>query len=160
MGQGESRSIPIGGRKIVRQRQLAEGAYGFVDLAIDKRTKEPFALKRVLAQDAETTRIAQLEIDVMTRLHPHPHIVFLHGSASRALDVDAPAHAQALRREYFMLMEYCDRGTLAQAIAARQAAQRPYAEKEALNILLAVCSAIEHMHCQQPPIVHRDLKVC
>jgi serine/threonine protein kinase len=69
MGQGDSRSIPISDRKIVRLHQLAEGAYGFVDLAEDKRTKQRFALKRILAQDDETNRLAQLEIDVLVLFH-------------------------------------------------------------------------------------------
>jgi hypothetical protein len=69
MGQGDSRSIPIAGRKIQRVKALAEGAYGFVDLAVDKHDKSKvFALKRILAQDAETNALALNEIAVMVRI--------------------------------------------------------------------------------------------
>jgi serine/threonine protein kinase len=69
----------------------------------------------------------------------------------------APSAAGAsLRREYYILMEYCSRGTLSQALAARQQSNRPYAEKELLSVFLAVCAAVEHMHSHD--IVHRDLK--
>ena len=32
--------------------------------------------------------------------------------------------------------------------------------KQVLRVFYATCSAVAHMHSQQPPIVHRDLKVC
>ena len=31
--------------------------------------------------------------------------------------------------------------------------------KQVLRVFYATCSAVAHMHSQQPPIVHRDLKV-
>ena len=69
MGQGDSRSIPIAGRKIQRVKALAEGAYGFVDLAVDKHDRrQTFALKRIHAQDAETNALALNEIAVMVRI--------------------------------------------------------------------------------------------
>ena len=84
-------------------------------------------------------------------LNPHPHIVVLHGAEARAANANGAT-------EYLLLMEFCSRGTLAQAMAERQARGKPFAEKELLSIFLAVCSGVEHMHSQRPPIIHRDLK--
>ena len=30
---------------------------------------------------------------------------------------------------------------------------------QVLRVFYATCSAVAHMHAQQPPIIHRDLKV-
>ena len=32
--------------------------------------------------------------------------------------------------------------------------------QQVLRVFYATCSAVAQMHSQQPPIIHRDLKVC
>eukprot|EP00741_Cyanophora_paradoxa_P001511 tig00000492_g1462.t2 len=102
--------------------------YSILHIATDRETNELYALKRVLAHDAETLRLAEEEIRVMKSLPPHPLIVRLYASAI------LPSQQNPNQREVFMLMELCSGGHL-------------------------VCLSVAHLHCQSPPIAHRDLKV-
>lgn len=42
----------------------------------------------------------------------------------------------------------------------RRQGQQPLQFQQVLKIFSQVCRAVAHMHKQDPPIIHRDLKVC
>eukprot|EP00741_Cyanophora_paradoxa_P001508 tig00000492_g1460.t1 len=125
--------------------------YSILHIATDRETNELYALKRVLAHDAETLRLAEEEIRVMKSLPPHPLIVRLYASAI------LPSQQNPNQREVFMLMELCSGGHLVDIIGKRNGAKFP--PGEALQIFYQVCLSVAHLHCQSPPIAHRDLKV-
>eukprot|EP00741_Cyanophora_paradoxa_P001515 tig00000492_g1466.t1 len=145
------RPVQIERYKVRVTRLLAEGGYSFVYIATDMETNELYALKRVLAHDAETLRLAEEEIRVMKSLPPHPLIVRLYASAI------LPSQQNPNQREVFMLMELCSGGHLVDIIGKRNGAKFP--PGEALQIFHQVCLSVAHLHCQSPPIAHRDLKV-
>ena len=68
-----SRSIPFGERRIKLLRVLAEGGYAVVFEGQDTNTGEVYAVKRIIAPDAETQAHAEHEIAVHRRLR-HEHI--------------------------------------------------------------------------------------
>lgn len=47
-------------------------------------------------------------------------------------------------------------GNIAELLAARGKPLNPYI---VTSIFYQMCSATRHMHCQSPPLIHRDLKV-
>ncbi|PIN25189.1 ARK protein kinase family [Handroanthus impetiginosus] len=86
------------------------------------------------------------EISVMKALKGHPNVVTLH------------AHAifdMGRTKEAFLLMEYCEK-SLVNVLESRGAGY--FEEKQVLTIFRDVCNAVFAMHCQTPPIAHRDLK--
>jgi AP2-associated kinase len=56
----------------------------------------------------------------------------------------------------YILMELCTEGTLLDLINNRTGAM---SEPQALYIIKEVASGINHMHSQNPPITHRDIKI-
>jgi AP2-associated kinase len=56
-----------------------------------------------------------------------------------------------------ILMEFCAEGTLFDMINNRQEAL--IAENQALYIIQEIANGIDHMHTQNPPIAHRDIKI-
>lgn len=60
--------------------------------------------------------------------------------------------------EILMLMQYC-RGHLLQLLNDRLK-EGGLAEAEVLRIACDLCEAVARMHHNEPPIIHRDLKVC
>jgi serine/threonine protein kinase len=54
-------------------------------------------------------------------------------------------------------MEYCEGHTLVDLM--NQRFHNRFSEPEIYNIFIQICKAVAHMHSQNPPITHRDLKV-
>lgn len=59
--------------------------------------------------------------------------------------------------EVYILMEYCAGGHVVDLMNNRQS--RRFSEQEIVGIFLDTCMAVAHMHSQDPPMAHRDLKV-
>jgi len=51
------------------------GGFGFVFAVRDAQSDERYALKRLVASGKETKKEIENEIEVLTRLQPHPHIM-------------------------------------------------------------------------------------
>lgn len=113
-----------------------------------------YALKRMLCQDAESRSIAEKEIRMMKLLKGHPNIAQYIASTSRE-----NRQSSTTAMEYFILMELCTGGSLIDLIKRRQSSNSKLAELEMCQLFQQVCRAIAHMHSQQPPIAHRDIKI-
>jgi len=137
------RSIAIGGRNVRIQRVLAEGGYAVVFEGHDTATREGFAVKRIIAPDAETQERAEQEITVHARMR-HEHILPLLGEAYFKRRDGAI--------EYFMLMPLCDGGHLWD-----YASSNPLSLGDKLRVLYEIASAIAYMHSL--PLSHHDLKL-
>ena len=60
-------------------------------------------------------------------------------------------------KEVFILMEYAEGQSVVDLM--NQRFYNRFSESEIFNIFIQVCKAVAHMHSQNPPITHRDLKV-
>ena len=136
MGNGQT--IPIGERQLKVLKNIAEGAYGFVDLVEDINTKRLFVIKRIISQDNQTLYLANLEINTLKLITPHPNIVGFYGSVKRDI------FDQRNTSEFYILLEYCPH-TLSNIINTR--INMPLKEVEILDYFAPICSYIIILFC-------------
>ncbi|KAL3622438.1 hypothetical protein CASFOL_033849 [Castilleja foliolosa] len=143
----EGRVIDIGSFKVQIRNPIAEGGFSCVYLARDAlHGSKQYALKHMICNDEESQELVMKEISVMKALKGHPNVVTLH------------AHAifdMGRTNEAFLLMEYCEKSLI---IVLENRGAGFFEEKQVLAIFRDVCNAVFAMHCQTPPIAHRDLK--
>ncbi|XP_048529811.1 AP2-associated protein kinase 1-like [Triticum urartu] len=144
----EGRTIDVGNVKVHVREAIAEGGFSCVYLARDlTNPAKQYALKHVIVHDKESLDLVQKEITVMRALKGHPNVVTLVAHA--ILDMGRG-------REALLLMEFCER-SLVSALDTRGTAGF-YDEEQVALIFRDVCNAVFAMHCQTPPVAHRDLK--
>lgn len=136
----------VNGHTLQVVKELGEGGFATVYAVQDVYTKENYALKRVVTNDATQKALVDKEINIMQTLH-HPNLIELVGYSCNPI---------ARGHEYLIEMELCTGGTLLEHILRR--GQRRWGEAEILGIFWQVCCAVEVLHSQSPPIAHRDLK--
>ncbi|EPS73129.1 hypothetical protein M569_01626, partial [Genlisea aurea] len=143
----EGRLIDIGSFKVQVKNVIAEGGFSCVYSARDVlHASKQYALKHIVCNDAESLELVMKEISVMKKLRGHPNVVSLQ--AHTIIDMGRT-------KEALLLMEYCEK-SLVNVLDSRGAGF--YEEKQALVIFRDICNAVFAMHCQSPPIAHRDLK--
>ena len=145
---GAARVVNVGSKRVQVQKQIAEGGFACIFLARDVNTKETYALKRLLVTDKEEAKVVQYEVDLAKFLPPHPNIVRFF---------DAGMHSEAGTMEGFILMEYCEGESLLSKLNASIGGG--LREDEILFIFQSIVEAVAHLHSQNPPIIHRDLKI-
>lgn len=143
----EGRSIDIGNLKVNILKAIAEGGFSCVYLARDAvHMSKQYALKHMICNDEESLELVKKEISVMKSLKGHPNVVTLY--AHTVFDMGRT-------KEAFIVMEFCDK-SLVSVLESRGSGY--FDEKQVLLIFRDVCNAVFAMHCQSPPIAHRDLK--
>ncbi|KAJ7982158.1 Serine/Threonine kinase family protein [Quillaja saponaria] len=143
----EGRSIDVGNLKIQVLKAIAEGGFSCVYLARDAvHLSKQYALKHIICNDDESLGLVMKEISVMKSLKGHPNVVTL--CTHTVFDMGRT-------KEAFLVMEFCEK-TLVNVLDSRGAGY--FDEKQVLSIFRDVCNAVFAMHCQSPPIAHRDLK--
>ncbi|XP_022770067.1 AP2-associated protein kinase 1-like isoform X2 [Durio zibethinus] len=143
----EGRSLDVANLKLHVRNAIAEGGFSCVYLAKDAlHASKHYALKHIICNDQESLDLVVKEISVMKSLQGHPNVVTLY--AHTILDLGRT-------KEALLVMEFCDK-SLVNVLEARGAAY--FEEKQVLTIFRDVCNAVFAMHCQSPPIAHRDLK--
>lgn len=137
-------------------------------------------LQRMFSVDQESADSIEQEIRVLKQLNGHPNVIEFCASAA--------ADSQGGRREYFILTELCPGGVVVDAVNKvhfnwtslswsifRHSNTPQFNEvtncflafleqdklsvEQVLRIFYQCCRAVLHMHTQQPPITHRDLKL-
>mmetsp|Transcript_64910 Transcript_64910/g.120804 ORF Transcript_64910/g.120804 Transcript_64910/m.120804 type:complete len:634 (-) Transcript_64910:235-2136(-) len=130
---------------------LAEGGFGSVCKVRDTASGEDYAMKKILCQEgvqvASTAAAAKWEAEVLQRLPPHPHIIRCFGFSSEA---SGPNNSLVK-----ILLEFCPRGHLLDFMDQHNGI---LSLGQILTPFVQVCAAVRHLHAQQPPIQHRDLK--
>ncbi|XP_033637106.1 cyclin-G-associated kinase-like [Asterias rubens] len=155
-GQGDRGSdfvgsqVELGEMKLRVKRVIAEGGFAFVFVAADNSGRE-YALKRLLANDDETSKAILQEITILKKLSGHPNIVQFVSAAS--IGKEESDNGQS---EFLVLMELCTGGALVDAIQCKGV---PLTCEEVLQIFFQTCRAVGHMHKQKPGITHMDLKL-
>ncbi|KAJ8305794.1 hypothetical protein KUTeg_016339 [Tegillarca granosa] len=144
-------AVELGQQKLRVRRVIAEGGFAYVYVAQDISTGKDYALKRLLANDEEKNKAVLEEIRFLKKLSGHPNIVQFIAAA--AIGKEESDHGQS---EYLLLTELCSGGQLVDILNKRG---NPFPCNQVLPIFYQTCKAVQHMHKQSPPIIHRDLKV-
>ncbi|MDM8528875.1 protein kinase [Anaerolineales bacterium HSG24] len=120
---------------------ISQGGMGAIYKGIDRKLKKTVALKENFFQTPQGITQFEQEAFILARLH-HPNL-------PRVTD-----HFNFDNRQY-LVMDYID-GEDLWAMVERQ--EHPLSESEAVDYILQVCDAIDYLHEQEPPIIHRDIK--
>ncbi len=139
----------IGGMQIQLGAQLAEGGYSFVHFAEEAGTGRQFAVKRIVMMGGEANRNAKWEVDVLRKLQGHPNIMQLFAHGTMRLKRDGCT-------EMLMVCELCDGGHLYDFY---QKTGGNIPEDKLLDIFSQCCEGVRHLHSQEPPLAHRDIKI-
>ncbi|KAL3692510.1 hypothetical protein R1sor_006161 [Riccia sorocarpa] len=143
----EGKSVDVGALKLQVRSTIAQGGFSCVYLARDATSGRQYALKHIICNDAESVDLVKQEVAVMKVLRGHPNVVTLHAQV---------VYDMGRTKECFLVMDYCEK-MLANVLEQRGAGY--FEEKQLLLIFRDICNAVYAMHCQSPPIAHRDLKV-
>jgi hypothetical protein len=125
--------------KYTVEKELGQGGFGIVYLALDPDTGQPVAIKRLRAEgDPDLLKRFQSEIRTTASLR-HKNIVIIHASGEEAGDP-------------YLVMEFLEGQTLKQVIDGR----RPLSLLDKVRIMTQVAEGLAYAHSRG--VVHRDVK--
>ncbi|XP_077126350.1 cyclin-G-associated kinase [Ranitomeya variabilis] len=145
-------TVELGEMKLRVKRVIAEGGCAFVYEAQDLSSTKDYALKRLLSNEEEKNKAIIQEICFMKKLSGHPNIVQFCSAASIGKE-----ESDTGQGEFLLLTELC-KGQLVEFLNKAES-KGPLSCDTILKIFFQTCRAVQHMHKQKPPIIHRDLKV-
>ena len=128
-------------------RKLGEGSYGVIHCLIHEKTKEKFALKKIIAYSLKKIQEFTKEFELV-HICQHPNILKIYGLNINILDQTT----YALQ----VLMEKADRDW-DKDIKKRIQERRYYTEEELISITRQITSALLYMK-EKLNITHRDIK--
>lgn len=143
--------VEVGNSKLRVKKVIAEGGFAFVFVAQDVASGREYALKRLMAADEDAKKNIMQEISILKKLSGHPNVIEFISAAF--IDKAKTGHGMG---EFLLLTELCMGGSLVDVLQARTSALTP---DIVCRIFWQTCKAVNHMHSQQPPIIHRDLKI-
>ncbi|NWY21750.1 GAK kinase, partial [Aphelocoma coerulescens] len=145
-------TVEMGEMKLRIKRVIAEGGFAFVYEAQDLGSGKDYALKRLLSNEEEKNKAIIQEVCFMKKLSGHPNIVQFCSAASIGKE-----ESDTGQGEFLLLTELC-KGQLVEFLKKVES-KAPISCDTVLKIFYQTCRAVQHMHKQKPPIIHRDLKV-
>ncbi|XP_044299954.1 cyclin-G-associated kinase isoform X5 [Varanus komodoensis] len=145
-------AVEMGDMKLRIRRVIAEGGFAFVYEAQDLGSGKEYALKRLLSNEEEKNKAIIQEVCFMKKLSGHPNIVQFCSAASIGKE-----ESDTGQGEFLLLTELC-RGQLVEFLTKAES-KGPLSCDTVLKIFYQTCRAVQHMHKQKPPIIHRDLKI-
>ena len=128
-------------------RKIGEGSYGIIHGLINNKTKEKFALKKIIAQNLKKVQEFAKEFELVN-LCQHPNILKIYGLNINLLD-----HSTYSIQ---VLMEKAQRDWN-KDIKRRLQEENYYTEKELLSIMKQLTLALLYMK-EKYNIAHRDIK--
>ncbi|XP_076127024.1 cyclin-G-associated kinase isoform X1 [Alosa pseudoharengus] len=144
--------VELGDMKLRIKRVIAEGGFAFVYEAQDLGSSKEYALKRLLSHEEEKNKEIIQEVCFMKKLSGHPNVVQFCSAASIGKEESDTGQA-----EFLILTELC-KGQLVDFIK-RVEQKGSISCDTILKIFYQSCRAVQHMHKQKPPVIHRDLKI-
>jgi serine/threonine protein kinase len=121
--------------------QIGKGGMGEVYLATDLRFQSTVAIKRTFYDDTEMRKAFEREARLLNRLR--------HPALPRVSDHFSEGGGQ------FLVMEFIDGYDLSELLRQRKI---PFPLAEVLDWADELLDALDYLHTQQPPVVHRDIK--
>lgn len=122
-------------------RSLGQGGMGTVYEAIDERLDSTVALKETLFADERLRRQFEREARLLARVH--------HQALPRVSDHFSEGEGQ------FLIMQFIPGDDFAEKFGQRRT---PFPAAEVMNWADQLLDALDYLHTQEPPIIHRDIK--
>ena len=122
-------------------RLLAEGGMGAVYEAVDERLGNVVALKKTSFSDEQMRNAFEREARLLARLR--------HAALPVVSDHFTEADGQ------FLVMQFIPGDDLEEMLTRRG---EPFPVEDALRWADQLLDALDYLHTQQPPIIHRDIK--
>ncbi|MGH0133220.1 UNVERIFIED_CONTAM: hypothetical protein FKN15_052208 [Acipenser sinensis] len=146
-----------GGTQLAKRRP---GGFAFVYEAQDIGSSKDYALKLISYVDARGFAFVYEAQDIGSskdyalkkKLSGHPNIVQFCSAASIGKE-----ESDMRQAEFLILTELC-KGQLVDFIKKVEL-KGPMSSDTVLKVFYQSCRAVQHMHKQKPPIIHRDLKI-
>lgn len=129
--------------------RFKSGGFAFVYVVQDIQTGHEYALKRLLGSDKQTCNNIIRELNMHKQLSGHSNIV-------KYVDASFINHTNSAKAyaEYLLVSELCKGGSLIDCMGTS------FEPDAILKMVYQITKSIGHMHGQNPPITHRDIKVC
>ena len=137
----------IGSYTVTLTPPIGRGQFGTVHKAIQDGTQTIMAAKQIIIGEqgrinTELRRMAESEIKIMEDLQSHSNIVKVHEHFIQD-------------NVCWLFVEFCDLGNLSSYLRDNQSVEL----FEKIKIMHQSASAVAFMHNQNPPIIHRDIKL-
>uniref|UniRef100_H2ZA88 Auxilin n=1 Tax=Ciona savignyi TaxID=51511 RepID=H2ZA88_CIOSA len=143
-------TVELGEQQLNVNCAIAEGGFAIVYEATDAAGTK-YALKRLLSQEASKKKEIIREIQFLKRLSGHPNIIQYISAATISKEESGQAHD-----EFLLCTEFCEGGQL---VDVMRRLGGPMPLDQIIKAFYQTCSAVSHLHKQQLPVIHRDLKV-
>ena len=126
------------------ERVLGSGGFGHVYLAVDLQSNQQYAVKEYLVTGSSGQAQLQHEANVLSHLH-HPNM---------------PAFIEAFYElgHYFVVLSYIEGNDLTDIIRVARTRNEVISLPRIMHWLLSVSDAVQFLHNQHPPVIHRDIK--
>lgn len=119
---------------------IGRGGMSIVYLAMNERVNKQWAVKEIMKKDEEDFVLELQEIEMMKRLK-HPHLPSI---------VDVIEQKESL----LIVMDYIEGQSLDKVLEE----QGKQSKETVLSWGKQLCSVLEYLHAQNPPIIYRDMK--
>lgn len=123
------------------ERQIGAGGMGAVFIATDERFGSTVAIKETFFTDEKFRKAFEREARLLNSLR--------HGALPRVSDHFIDGNGQ------FIVMEYIDGDDLSEQLESEG---RVFAVEDVLGWAVQLLDALEYLHTQEMPVIHRDIK--
>jgi serine/threonine protein kinase len=121
--------------------QIGKGGMGEVYVAKDERFQSAVAIKRNFLDDPEMSKAFRREARLLNHLR--------HGALPKVSDHFSEGGG------HFLVMEYIEGSDLAELMKQRKV---PFPLTDVMRWADELLDALDYLHTQEPPVVHRDIK--